>query len=136
MKLKGIDGRANETTLEDAGSAEDSLCVIGRTTRFTGVDWSRKVTVPAESAGDIVKIADGVTSDRDHRYTFLWHLAEGLVPMVRGNAIEIFDPENDIKLAELTWSGSTATGVKHVKGQRHPYHQGWELTTSKAALKW
>ncbi|ALP49141.1 heparinase II/III family protein [Corynebacterium glutamicum] len=125
--LPRIDGRANETTLEDAGSAEDSLCVIGRTTRFTGVDWSRKVTVPAESAGDIVKIADGVTSDRDHRYTFLWHLAEGLVPMVRGNAIEIFDPENDIKLAELTWSGSTATGVKHVKGQRHPYHQGWEF---------
>lgn len=123
--LPRVDELASETTLEDVGSTEDSLHVIGRTKRFSGVNWSREIRVPGELAGDLVTIQDVVSSDDEHRYTFLWHLAEGLVPFVRGNAIEIFEAVNDTKLAELTWGGSTAVGVKHVHGQRHPYHQGW-----------
>lgn len=127
--LPRTDEKADQTTLFDQGSSIDSLNVLGKTKRFEDVHWKRRVEVPADTKGALVNITDRVSADEERSLTFLWHLGAGLEAVVRGNAVEIFDPETDLKLGELTWSGSAPVGVRLVKGQTHPYYQGWSFPT-------
>lgn len=125
--LPRTDGKRDKTELRDLGSGDDTLHVEGRTRRFEGVDWSREIEIPGGSNGELVRIADRVVAERERSMTFLWHLGEGLEAVIRANAVEIFDSHTDRKLGELTWNGSPSVSVRRVKGQSHPYYQGWSF---------
>lgn len=125
--LPRTDGKLHQTTLRDTGSTKESLRVAGRTTRYPGVEWTRCVEVDGKTEGTRVIVTDRVVADEEHDFTFLWHIGQGLNTVVRGNAFEIFDPDYDTKIGEVTFSGSSVVGVRKVHGQKHPYHQGWNF---------
>lgn len=131
--LPRIDKKANETTLTDIASTTNKLHVRGRTTRYSGAAWSREIVVGDE--GKFVQVSDEVECDEEKRITFLWHLGEGLLPVVRGNAVEIFDQDGSTKLAEMIFHGDVPEAVRAVHGQRHPYHQGWIFPRMGTAKK-
>ncbi|WP_169332142.1 heparinase II/III domain-containing protein [Corynebacterium lubricantis] len=126
--LPRVDDGQAATNLVDIDSTPDTLDVKGATTRYPGVEWSRRV-FKGHSAPGQVEIFDSVRSQNERKYTFLWHIPEDTTPILRGNGLEIFDRSDDQKLGELTWFDATPTQVRHVIGQRHPYVQGWTFPT-------
>lgn len=120
-------GDSAKTRMRDLGSTDEELHVIGETERYEGISWSREVKVPQSENGEVVYITDRITSEKEHTYTFLWHLSPSVTSIHRGNVIEIFDRDSDEKLAELTWRGLGSCSVGKVNGQRHPYVQGWSF---------
>lgn len=133
--LPRIDKKAALTSLEDLGSSHEKLEVRGRTRRFSGVDWQRSISVDPGADGAPIRIRDVVESAVEHEYTFLWHLGEKVIPLVRGNAIELFDEESHLKIGELIWRGSATAEVRSRHGERHPKVQGWTFPAMGKRIK-
>lgn len=126
--LPRTDGNAHLTELTDQGSSFSKLNVTGRTQRFDGVDWTRSVTLDVDSPeeGDL-QISDAISSDQRHTYKFCWHIGSEIIPYVRGSFIEFYSKNTQEKIAEMEWTGETASTIHVVNGQRHPRVQGWQF---------
>lgn len=118
--LPRIDGKANLTTLTKFSDTS----VEGRTKRFDGVDWRRKVDAGAWKTRGRLRITDEISSDRERNFKVLWHLGTETIPIVRGNFIEIFSKSTNSKLAELYMSGAAALSVRPFYNQTSPSIQG------------
>lgn len=125
LGLPRIDKHSDSTSLVDLGTNDEALIVRGETERYAGVKWARTVSIPESSQGAQVGVVDEVESGEENLLTFLWHMGAEITPVVRGNAIELFDPQNR-KVGELLWD-TPSVSVRVVRGQRHPYVQGWRF---------
>lgn len=124
--LPRIDGKQSLTRLEDKREALGTFEVQGVTERFPGVKWDRTISCPIDFSGPLF-IKDKVLSDKEHKYTFIWHFGQDVVPQVRGNFIELFDRSSAEKLAEMYVSGSPSSSVEVFNGLRHPRVQGYQF---------
>ncbi|MEX3504911.1 heparinase II/III family protein [Corynebacterium sp. LK2510] len=129
--LPRIDRKAHLTTMTSVGEQK----VEGRTRRFDGVDWKRTVDASKWAECGHISIHDSVNSSENHTYTFLWHLGPEVVPIVRGNFIEVFAEDRRTKIAELSVGGSAIAGVRHVRGQMKPNVQGFAFPAMGKAVE-
>lgn len=126
--LPRTDGNSHLTTLQDIASSDTKLDVVGRTQRYSGVDWSRQVTADLDNLEENgILISDQVSSSANHIYKFIWHIGREVIPFVRGSFIEFFSKETQEKIAEMEWKGSPSTSVRVFHAQRHPRIQGWQF---------
>ena len=124
--LNRIDSNAATTHLVQTNSP---LSAHGVTGRFTDVDWGRTVDASALEEKGLLVISDVVRSSSEHSYKFLWHLGLGIIPVVRGNFIELFSSSTREKVGELYAEGQPFVSVQVLHGQRHPRVQGFSFPT-------
>lgn len=120
--------RAHLTTLTDTGSTQEQLDVVGRTQRFHGVDWTRRVvsSVNDASASPIV-VRDRVVSEESHNYKILWHFGSSVVSAIVGGVVELSIRDSGQKIGELSWFGSPVASIEKFRGVKEPFIQGWKF---------
>lgn len=119
--LPRIDEKAHLTTLRKLSER----VVEGRTRRFEGVDWIRKVDADEWAENGSLKVTDSIACETPRNLKLFWHLGPETVPVVRGNAVEIFSRSTNAKLAELCVEGTEISSVRAFHGQERPSVQGF-----------
>lgn len=119
--LPRVDEKAHLTTLEKYSDTD----VEGRTQRFEGVDWSRRVNADEWASDGRLLISDSIKCDSKKNLKLLWHLGSETVPVIRGNVVEIFSRASNEKLAELYLSGAPVDAVRRYYNQERPTVQGF-----------
>ena len=121
--LPRIDKKSHLTTLEEYSETD----VEGRTQRFDGVDWRRRVNADEWASDGRLLISDSIKCDSKRNLKLLWHLGSETVPVIRGNVVEIFSRASNEKLAELYLSGAPVDAVRRYYNQERPTTQGFEF---------
>ncbi|WP_336707793.1 heparinase II/III domain-containing protein [Oerskovia sp. USHLN155] len=126
MGMPRHDGKMAETSLADVGSSAERLSVVGRTLRYSGVEFERHLEVAGESAeGSVIRVSDRVRSEQSHRYSFYWHLGVGVVPTLRGSFVELV--HDGVKIAEIEFRSDSRFSLRHVAGRTAPTPLGWSF---------
>lgn len=121
--LPRIDEKAHLTTLRK----HSEMDVEGRTQRFDGVDWNRRVNAEEWKGKGRLRVTDSIECERTRNLKLLWHLGSETVPVIRGNAVEIFSRSTNVKLAELCVEGTGIASVRGFYGQERPSVQGFSF---------
>lgn len=119
--LPRVDNKAHLTTLHKISDTD----VEGRTQRFEGVDWLRRVNADEWESDGRLLITDSIQCDTSRNLKILWHLGPDTVPIIRGNVIEIFSRASNEKVGELYVDGTNIESVRRFYNQMHPSVQGF-----------
>lgn len=121
--LPRIDDKAHLTTLHKISETD----VEGKTQRFDGVTWSRRVNADEWQSDGRLMIADSIKCDTPRNLKLLWHLGPETVPIIRGNVVEIFSRATNEKLGELYVDGTNIESVRRFYNQVRPSVQGFSF---------
>ncbi|GAB3595796.1 hypothetical protein GCM10027580_20860 [Corynebacterium faecale] len=128
--------KAHLTSLSDTGSSEDCLDVTGRTLRFEGVDWTRRVQASSDSKlGRPIIVQDRILSEKEHSYTILWHFGSELVSQVVGSTVELRLRDSGVKVCEMGLSGAEVLSIEKYRGETQPSVQGWKFPKPGEAVE-
>ncbi|MGP4983755.1 heparinase II/III domain-containing protein [Corynebacterium casei] len=121
--LPRIDEKAHLTTLHKFSDTD----VEGRTQRFDGVDWTRRVSADEWESDGRLMITDSIKCETSRNLKLLWHLGPDTVPIIRGNVVEIFSRATNEKLGELYVAGTNIESVRRFYNQVRPNVQGFSF---------
>jgi len=121
----GADSRA--TTLTNLSSDKPGFDVVGRTTRYPGVDWSRRVSEckdPSRRYGTYA-ILDTASSESEQRYSFLWHLGPEVEPVLHAECLELY--VRGEKVGEFSFDSASKFEARIVHQDEDLEFQAWRF---------
>lgn len=121
--LPRVDNKAHLTTMHEYSETD----VEGRTLRFEGVDWKRRVNADGWASEGQLKITDHIKCDGNRNLKVLWHLGPETVPIIRGSIVEIFSKSTNVKLGELYMEGTAVDTVRAINAEQRPRVQGFSF---------
>ncbi|WP_229733703.1 heparinase II/III domain-containing protein [Compostibacillus humi] len=122
--LPRVDGQYNKTyLLDDYYLSESYNKVSGINKRYKNVTHQRDLEY--DSVSKEIKVTDSITSSEKNNYKILWNLAEGVVPVINDNSIELFI--EGTKVMEMEINSTSKYKISQVIGQISPYIVGWHI---------
>lgn len=119
--LPRTDNKFDKVYIKNSKISETVSEVTGINERYK--DVSHKRHVKFDKVEQVIQIRDNITSNEEHEYKILWHVANSVKVHIRDRYIEFY--RNEKKIMELEIETTTKYDMRLITGQKKPYVQGW-----------
>lgn len=128
--LPRVDEMYEKTFMEDFDLSNPiKPSATGVNNRYEGVSHKRNVVYDKEKQN--VQVNDTITSDEDHNFKLLWHVAPGITPVIDNGIVKLM--KNEENIAEMNIIGDVDFDIRQVYGDEDPIYKSWYFTYNEEA---
>ncbi|GFZ91667.1 hypothetical protein GCM10010978_32670 [Compostibacillus humi] len=135
--LPRVDKKFNSTKIIDYQISPDkkSFSATGINKRFKDITHERCITFNKDTK--ILIVEDSISSSKigNNNYKLLWHLAEGIIPVIEEKTINLISEKSNEEIIQLTISSNHPVRIKTVFGQEKPQLLGWHIKKMNKPIK-
>ncbi|MGV2622795.1 UNVERIFIED_CONTAM: heparinase II/III family protein [Halobacillus marinus] len=121
--LPRTDGQYDKVSIIDHAIGKDSSEVTGINKRYNGTVHTR--TVKYKKSQQQISVDDVLTSEDQHEYKLLWHVAADIEVHVRDRFVEFYRKQE--KVAEMEVNSNGKFLLNKVSGETQPEVKGWKF---------
>lgn len=122
--LPRVDGKYDKTYLSESNLSNPlKPSATGVNKRYDGVTHSRNVNY--DKTARIIEVNDKMTSDEDHNYKLLWHLAPDIIPEIdKENNVVVLMKQGE-ELMTIRLDSDATIDITSVYGDEDDIYKSW-----------
>ncbi|AXI10580.1 hypothetical protein CUC15_17285 [Oceanobacillus zhaokaii] len=122
--LPRVDGKYESTYLQDYNiDDENHPNATGVNKRYEGVTHTRNLAY--NKVQQAIQVNDTISSDENHNYKLLWHLAPGIVPVINTNTNEVTLKKDNVTLMVVNFESDDSLKLSSVYGDQDKLFKSW-----------